>query len=981
MSIFKDKYKQLKRILCFIFIFMVCFQCIMPSEVVYAKIGGHDTYVIQPRLNADGTYTAKPVQSYVTFGKGLEQKNGLNFGEVFKNDYGQVDISEDVSEKFGDYLYFSFPSHDAYKGFDNDYNNTSGDYNRATEVSELIDELNSLIQTIDDVDGRTDITNANKTIVATKELITTSNGTYLKNPNDISNISNISNTPVTVNLGNVGTVFYCYYNSDSSWEGIYYDAFGNDETNKDIKLKVYFTSKKNASFDINDIDTYQSFYWAQLKGYLGPDGKLKNQASKASEINGQSYLDGLSSTNISPLGDSLNNENSGDNAWITIFDMATVANYYYVAEGVSTDDAANEANWFEKMIFNIVSSFALTLKAILGLDDVTELIYNNNTNTISGGTMNNTWWSIMLKYHLIFQVIAWLLVGLAVAKLLLELNFSSVQPNVRVSIFETLQKIFVVGFLLALAVPIIRLMTDVNVAFVDIFRTQAPMDDTDMFTIGNTLAQTFAYFSYIGILLMINCTYIMRSIMIAIFGASAPLFIVSMLFSKGKGMFDNWLKEMAANIFLQSVHAFAFAFLFAVIDTSALLPKLVVFWSLMPITEQFRGFIFGSSGGFTTKQGNAMGSFIQKQATANARNAASTTSAMAGKGIQNSSVGQKLGLKSAEETGNATGVGGGGTKSSRGGKPTSSNAGADVMKDMAQQKMLNSEDGKSANRWAAAGHALSAGGQIGGQAMDMMDAMTDIQMQNFEGAGRSLDNVRSAGSNMAVSAADYGSQAVKKWNDGRAEKTLKKAEKTTSGIRNLANALHGDNKEAQDFAKQGLSSESKRTAKKIAKAMNRLGVDRIDDNGTQHNGSSGNFVGGNGHNYSSIDTSSIKDGWANINDTMSEDAANTLKNEINTNGREIYTNDGTLIGKEYAGFTLSADGTKIKTDSLETTKYTNHGKSLVVDKTAQSKAVYSNITAAHRTNSNNSSDSSSGSSTSVSSASQSANKKENENKA
>lgn len=897
MDIYKTKHKKLSKVLCFLFIFIMCFQCFIPSQTVYAKIGGHDTYVIQPRLDSSGIYkTGAPVRSQVTFGKGLEESNTYNFGKVFESNYSNIDITTGVSEDFGDYLYFSFPSHDAEGFWDNAYSNSSGDMERAAKVATLIDELNRMIEVIDGVDGTKNVASAKAAIEATKALVSDGSNTVI-NPNN-----NYSNSVITISLGDVGTIFYCYYNGTN---GIHYVE---DATSNDIKLRAYYTTKSNALFDETEASkgsksSYESFYWAQLKGYLKPDGSLADSNDKT-----KPYLNGLSKTDISPMGSSLSND-SGDNAWISIFDMATVANYYYAGEGLSNNDEASEASWIEEMIFNIVSSFALGLKSLLGLSDVTELIYSND-GSLSGGTMSNSWWSIMLKYHLIFQVVAWMLVGLAVAKLLLELNFSTINPNVRVSIFETLQKVFIVGFLLALAVPIMRLMTDVNGAVVNIFASEAPTSDGDMFTIGGTLANVIAYFSYIGILLMINCTYIMRGIMIAIFGASAPLFIVSMLFSKGKGMFDNWLKEMAANIFLQSIHAFAFAFLFSVIKTSAFLPKLVVFWSLMPITEQFRGFIFGSSGGFTTKQGMQMGSFIQKQATAQARSSASTGSNMAGKVMQNSNFGKKLGLKGAEETGNASGVGGG-QGQGRGQGAGGGNGLSSVAGDAAKQMRANGA-GKSATAMALAGHALSGGGQMGGQAMDMMDAMTDIQMGDFNSASRSLDNVRSAMGNMATSVADYGSEGFNNWRNSQAKKTLEKASKNAdSSATQYANAYAGNNFSSKNLTHQikGFTGDKKNDNKimsdgrKIAKAMKRIGVSNIESENKMTYGSPNSFQGRDGNEHSVVDSSALSNGSINAEAVFGAGATDIKKMLNSEEGKnyELKDKNGQVTGYSIAG--------------------------------------------------------------------------------
>jgi hypothetical protein len=215
----------------------------------------------------------------------------------------------------------------------------------------------------------------------------------------------------------------------------------------------------------------------------------------------------------------------------------------------------------------------------------------------------------MLKYHLIFQVVAWMLIGLALAKILIELNFSTINPKTRMSVMEMLQKLFAVGFLLILTIPIMKLLSDINNDIVAIFRTQT-QQDVEAFTVGNGLAQLFAYAGYFGILVSLNCVYIMRSIMIAILGATAPLFIVTIAFSKGQGLFSQWSKEVIANIFIQSVHAFTLAFLFEVLNKGGTLENLVILFSLMPITDTFRSWIFQQDESFASNTGHRLGNAI-----------------------------------------------------------------------------------------------------------------------------------------------------------------------------------------------------------------------------------------------------------------------------------------------------------------------------------------------------------------------------------
>ncbi len=173
---------------------------------------------------------------------------------------------------------------------------------------------------------------------------------------------------------------------------------------------------------------------------------------------------------------------------------------------------------------------------------------------------------------------------------------------------ETLQKLFLVGFLLVSIIPLTQLMTTINNSIVDIFATQVDWSDggrvaNNSGTIAGLVVELFYFIAN----LYLNFVYIMRSIMIAILVATGPFFVVTMAFTvKGKGLFDNWSKELIANVFLQAFHAFSFAFILNVQGASRGIEELVIACSLVPLTEFFRTMIFGQSGNFAITQGKML---------------------------------------------------------------------------------------------------------------------------------------------------------------------------------------------------------------------------------------------------------------------------------------------------------------------------------------------------------------------------------------
>ena len=100
-------------------------------------------------------------------------------------------------------------------------------------------------------------------------------------------------------------------------------------------------------------------------------------------------------------------KDGGDIPWITIFDIANYASIYYYAMNVDaqTVDNSQDMGLIEETITNIGVSILNQLTRLLGLKDVTTLIYETGEEgSLTGGVMASGWWSIMLKYHLIFQL-------------------------------------------------------------------------------------------------------------------------------------------------------------------------------------------------------------------------------------------------------------------------------------------------------------------------------------------------------------------------------------------------------------------------------------------------------------------------------------------------------------------------------------------------------------------------------------------------
>lgn len=464
-----------------------------------------------------------------------------------------------------------------------------------------------------------------------------------------------------------------------------------------------------------------TFIYAMQKGYIAP--VVPGGATKPLIKNGYDF--GTSGEDV---------------IWLTIHHLAFQANYNYTIMGLNSENTSEmteeDVGKVEEIIADIFRKILSGLKSVLGLYDVTELVYNKGirgTQLYNEGTMTNEWWAIVLRYHVIFQIIAWAVIAIAILKVLLQLNLSTINPQVRMSIMETIQKFFIVGFFLALCIPFVRFLVSLNNSIVGIFAAQVDLDKwNEVSTGGNVLVSILIQFVFLGIFIYLNFIYIMRSIMIALLTASAPIFIVSMAFSsRGKGLFDNWLKELSANIFLQGFHAFALAFLFNIVGVTRGIEQIAIALSLIPLTEWIRTQFFGQSGQAAGQLGGKLAS-MAVQAGSSALKTVGGAALGKAKGALTAGVTKEGEGEGGAKSGGMTGVGGGGIREAKN---------SQTLQDAVKQRTStwNSTFGKGAAAVlnTAAGFANASSNIVSGLAEMGIGAGINNTDMMMEGAARS----------------------------------------------------------------------------------------------------------------------------------------------------------------------------------------------------------------------------------------------------
>lgn len=302
--------------------------------------------------------------------------------------------------------------------------------------------------------------------------------------------------------------------------------------------------------------------------------------------------------------DLYNPDLTGDAKYITWHMLMYQAHYAYVAKGWTTKNIneINRVGALEEALVDLFQSAFNAIRNLLGLYDTNELIFNEGVRGSAlwhYGAIPKSWESNVVTYHWVFQGLAWSLIAFAIIKQLIQKNLSTINPAMRVSLMQSIQNLIIAGFLLASIFPLVNLFLFLNAKLVDVFAALVPnfKDLTEVNSYSDALGGIIIQFFYFFVSLYLNALYVIRSVSISLLIAMSPLFVLTLaLGPKWSPLFGTWMRELVANIFIQSFHAFILSF-FAIVSLSTRgIEALIVYFSMIPLTEFFRQLILGEKG-------------------------------------------------------------------------------------------------------------------------------------------------------------------------------------------------------------------------------------------------------------------------------------------------------------------------------------------------------------------------------------------------
>lgn len=250
---------------------------------------------------------------------------------------------------------------------------------------------------------------------------------------------------------------------------------------------------------------------------------------------------------------------------------------------------------FTKLFGSFFNTILKGLESALGITDIVTLVFNRGTRAgYEYGIMPYAamrtcqvayWLSLLVAVFVLFQ---------AIYLCVLKRAAADISPAIRADFKEDLLRLLLVFGLEILFIPLFTLMCQANEVIVDLMSSMSS-SSASAFSIGSTWATGFiVQFIVLALTVTINIKYMVRMISVAICFVSAPVAIATLAYDSKRQIFDTWLRELVANIFMQAFNAIMMWLLLGICNNvnSALL-RICMLYSFIPLTKWFMEDLFG----------------------------------------------------------------------------------------------------------------------------------------------------------------------------------------------------------------------------------------------------------------------------------------------------------------------------------------------------------------------------------------------------
>lgn len=301
---------------------------------------------------------------------------------------------------------------------------------------------------------------------------------------------------------------------------------------------------------------------------------------------------------------------AGDTEYINWFQMVIEAQMFKSMQVTySNQDDLISATESDSAAVSFVRKQLNSLRTALGLNNLEQLIFNQGirgSKAYVDGMYPSSWEDNIMYLFIICVIIAVSLITISVAKAAIECNIASALPSVKMSMMGKIQDVLVAVALIAFALPVIYMATELSSDLVNVFSNSAitgKFKSLESMASNNLISGIVIQFAYFIICIYANWTYIIRGIVLAILTASTPLFIIGIAFgNRGKDLAKSWLVEFVGNLLLQPVHAMIIAFLMSVNTGLTGMESIVFMACIIPVTNMLKS-IISKGGGMASTLG------------------------------------------------------------------------------------------------------------------------------------------------------------------------------------------------------------------------------------------------------------------------------------------------------------------------------------------------------------------------------------------
>lgn len=294
---------------------------------------------------------------------------------------------------------------------------------------------------------------------------------------------------------------------------------------------------------------------------------------------------------------------AGDTEYINWFQMVIEAQMFKSMQiTYSNQDDLISSTESDVAAVSFVRKQLNSLKTALGLSSLEQIVFNEGLRGSEAyiyGMYPQSWEDNIMYLFIICATIAISLVTISIVKAAIECNIASALPSVKISMMGKIQDVLIAVILIAFALPVIYVFTELSADLVGVFSNSAisgKFKSLESMASNNLISGIIIQFAYFVLSIYANWTYIVRGIVLALLTACAPLFAIGIAFgNKGKELTKAWIVEFVGNLILQPVHALIIAFLMSVNTGLTGIESIVFMACIIPVTNLIKSLI--SKGG------------------------------------------------------------------------------------------------------------------------------------------------------------------------------------------------------------------------------------------------------------------------------------------------------------------------------------------------------------------------------------------------